>query len=145
MPEWIIGFVGVIVGTILGWIGSLKVAKRQEFYRACSKFREQFIEEIVFLEKPIDPHSLSPTVDTLEKAKIKHESAITRFIPYLKKSNRIAIKIAYETYCNPYDTEINSFILYDGHQNGDFELSKEEGRKRALDNLNTILDCARFN
>lgn len=149
MTEWLIGIIGIIVGTILGWFGSLKVARRQEFYRACAEFRKSFIDEILFLKKRISSSMSSPTTEILKAAYSKHEKAIERFLPYLSKSKRIKLREAYKRYREPYPTDIfpgeESFRIYN--------LTKEEmskaggensGRELALKNLNAILKFAEF-
>ena len=54
MTDWLIGFSGIIIGAVLGWIGSLIILKKREFYKASSKFRESFVDELLFLESPIN-------------------------------------------------------------------------------------------
>ena len=74
-----------------------------------------------------------------ERSMKKHQLSFCLIYPKIKQINK-----AFENYLNPYNTEINSFNIYDGDENEPFKLSKEEGRKFALENLNKILKFAEF-
>ncbi|MCK4312533.1 MAG: hypothetical protein KAW88_07345 [Candidatus Cloacimonetes bacterium] len=124
MPDLLIGLLVVIIGVVLSGITLLIMHKKKEFDKTSSKFRESFVDELLFLESPIDKPYPSPTVDILKEAYNKHNKALTHFLPYLRRSIRNAIKKAFRKYSDPYDTEshkseidINdsSFIFYDGY------------------------------
>lgn len=154
MPEWLISLIsvfwGAILGAFLGWSTSLKIIKKKEFYHASSEFRESFIKELLFLKKPLDT-SVSPTVQFLEKAIEKHQIALIRFLPYLKKSERNSIKKAFKNYLDPLnfgasDSEIKTsgFNLYDGYSDSKNKFSREEGRELALKNMKAVLEFSKF-
>ncbi len=86
MTEWIIDLIKISFGAIIGLFTSIVIVRKQMFYIACSEFRTQFIDEVLFLGKDVDPHSLSPTVDVIERARAKHEKALVKFLPYLSKN-----------------------------------------------------------
>ena len=153
MVGWLFGLLGVIVGVVLGWIGSLKILQKREYYRAEKEFWDTFSETLYFLKNYIKPNNVSnPVSFFLEENMHNYEIAIINFLPYLNKSNKIALKDALEELKYPLETENDikendytkgSFMFYDGnndHSQSDFKITWEEGLKMAKKNINRIVD-----
>ncbi len=159
MPDWLYGILGVIVGAVLGWIASLIILKKQEFYRAAKEFRATFSETLYFLKNYIKPSNVSnPVSFFLETNMHYYEIAIINFLPYLNKSNQTTLNVALENLKYGYEFEKDiedpeniireedytqsSFMFYDGtgDYQSDFNITWEEGLEMAKKNINRIID-----
>ncbi|MFH1671911.1 MAG: hypothetical protein ABIF87_00565 [Pseudomonadota bacterium] len=140
-----IGVVGAIAGAIIAGTISYYVAvnliRRQEFYRACAKFREAFIFEIDFLkhgEKPTSSIS-GTTYDVLTKAYKTHRIAYESFRLVLPSCEHISFDKAWDKYLYP-DPKTGTDIFDDYISEGD----EPKQREKAHNKISKLLEFAKL-
>lgn len=151
MPEWMINFLFVVLGAVLGLFGSIIVVRKQEKLRALAEFRNAFIDEILFLKGPDFQHR-SLFLNTLDSAESKHLKAIEIIMPYLEKKEKDAVNSAYKNYRNPRNLDDTPKVIHDlsfGLYNCDKDVVKNtigeeiEGYNLAIENLYKIINAVK--
>ncbi|MCK5050223.1 MAG: hypothetical protein KAS53_00690 [Candidatus Cloacimonetes bacterium] len=160
MADWLIGLSGVMVGALIGWIGSIYTLKKQEYYRASKVFRDAFTDTIHYLKTFKKPNNLTrPIGFHFEQNMEKYEKAIIDFLPYLKKTNKVALEEALENlkYAFEFDDlygdseniikekdyKHSSFMFYDGYRNNSpkgITIPWKKGLEIAQKNINLIVE-----
>ena len=113
------GITGSLLGVLIGYYLSRKLAKEDRdiraFNAAATKFREAFRDEILALDAIFGTLPVDTSI-FLEAAFNKHRSAVFDFKHFLTGENAISFEKAWNEYCS-YETEhgqIEALVQYAG-------------------------------
>ena len=135
-----IGFLGVVVGGILGYRFSISLARRQNFNIIAERVRKAFEDDIKALR-----YTSKDPADILSHSYMEHETAICELKFVLSKCKKKDLEKAWKDY-NPYvqhpgDHEVPSMSQYYGLQSPDIE--PEEVRNLAIERIEKLLNFAK--
>jgi len=135
---------GVFVGSPLTYYFSTRLIRKQEYYKAASIFRSAFTKELRMLQEcEVTGDAREDNIlASLNKARIRHENALIRFRPYLKKTKQISIDQAWKEYCHPQGGDPNQMPgPFDEYF---IDLNMDDSIKLAISKIEALLEFAKF-
>jgi hypothetical protein len=134
------GFLGVIIGSLLVYRFSIRLARRQNFNVIAEKFRAALSDEIKALR-----YTSEDPAEILSRSFTKHETAVSELKLVLGRCDKKGLEKAWKAY-NPYvqhpgNHELPSMSQYYGLQSPDIE--PEAVRNVAIERIENLLKFAK--
>jgi hypothetical protein len=137
--------IGAIPGAIFGWFANYHISKIGEFHKACIEFRKPFVNtKIKINNMQTNNIGFDKIISIIQAGFIEQERTIELFKPYISKRKRDKLKEAYEEYKNPYNKNRDHRHINYYFEFSNSGYSKEEARQLAINNIENIINFAKF-
>lgn len=137
----VIGFAGVILGAILIYLFSIRLAKRQTVELAGNRLKSAFSNELAILNQPMMKDNSLDVVELLESAFDKHNKAVNDFMMVLNRKQIRSFENIWREYYGGQENKEHLLLTQYANHLAEHKGFKN-GREYAIHNIKKILEYA---